>query len=70
MTERNRLALETKGTELYAGTARLIATKEPPSGTNQPSHRNFSLVHDSNLPLIQRLRPRCDARHKKAVCGR
>jgi len=46
MTERNRLALETKGTEFYAGTARLIATKEPPSGTNQLSHRHFSLVHE------------------------
>jgi hypothetical protein len=30
--------LQAKGTEFYAGTARLIATKEPPSGTNQPGH--------------------------------
>jgi hypothetical protein len=36
--------LQTKGTEFYAGTARLIATKEPPSGANQPGHRTLPRV--------------------------
>jgi hypothetical protein len=31
--------LEAKGTEFYGRTAPLIATKEPPSSTNQPGHR-------------------------------
>jgi hypothetical protein len=30
--------LEAKGTEFYGETATLIATKEPPSSTNQPGH--------------------------------
>ena len=32
--------LEAKGTEFYGGTLHLIATKEPPSSTNQPGHRS------------------------------
>ena len=60
--------LEAKGTELYAGTARLIATKEPPSSANQPGHRiSPSCI---GLRLVPRLRTRCDAHHKKALCSR
>jgi len=40
VTDRSDSELEAKGTEFYAGAHRLIATKEPLSGTNQPGHRS------------------------------
>jgi len=43
-TLRSKLELEAKGTKFYGGTAPLIATKEPPSSTNQPGHRALPRV--------------------------
>jgi hypothetical protein len=59
--------LESKGTEFYGGTAPPIATKEPPSSTNQPGHRNPPSCGE--VRLARRLRLRCDAHHKKAFCA-
>ena len=60
--------LEAEGTEFYTGTERLIATKEPPSSANQPGHRISPSC--MRLRLVPRLRTRCDAHHKKALCSR
>ncbi|SRR6266404_4502976 len=60
--------LEAEGTEFYTGTERLIATKEPPSSANQPGHRISPSC--MGLRLVPRLRTRCDAHHKKALCSR
>jgi len=46
-TLRSELELEAKGTKFYGGTAPLIATKEPPSSTNQPGHRVLPRVDKS-----------------------
>ena len=60
--------LEAEGTEFYTRTERFIATKESPRSANQPGHRiSPSCV---GLRLVPRLRTRCDAHHKKALCSR
>jgi hypothetical protein len=60
--------LEAKGTEFYGRTAPLIATKEPPSSTNQPGHRTPPSCRAISLVSSRSTYPACNARPVHTKC--
>src|SRR5262245_35060738 len=59
--------LEAVGAEFRPGTARLIATKNPPGRANQSCHGTSPLIYQ-DCRLAPKLHSRCDADHKNALC--